>query len=147
MVTKCNPIASHRQLHVTQCAGNISYPHPRVSPVPKSQAMRRTFDILKAKTKLDESGKSYADLAKPLGYERQAVGHWFRGRGEPSVQQMKIMAKELGCHWLELVTEETIVIYREDERRRVEAMRELGPDGLAELDAFLAFKAATKGKT
>lgn len=115
--------------------------------MPKSQSMRRTFDILKARALLDGSGKSYADLAKPLGFERQAVGHWFRGRGEPSVQQMKIMAAELGCHWLEMVTDDTIVVYREDERRRVQAMRELGADALSELDAFLAFKAASKNKT
>lgn len=109
----------------------------------KSQAVRRTFDILKARARLDALGKSYADLAKPLGYERQAVGHWFRGRGEPNVQQMKIMAKELGCHWLELVTDDTMVIYTEEERKRVEAMRGLSDSELAELDAFLAFKHAT----
>lgn len=111
-----------------------------------SHPVRRTFDIVKAKAKLAEANKSYADLARPLGYERQAVGHWFRGRGEPTVQQMKIMAKELGCHWLELVTDDTLVIYREEERRRVERMRGLSAQDLAELDAFLAFKEAkTRG--
>lgn len=114
--------------------------------MPKSQPVRRTFDIVKAKAILEKADKSYADLGRALGFERQAVGHWFRGRGEPSVQQMKIMAKELGCHWLELVTDDTMVIYREEERARVERMRNLAPGDLAELDAFLAFKASVKGR-
>lgn len=113
--------------------------------MPPSHPPIRTFDIVKAKAKMSASGKSYVDLAKPLGYERQAVGHWFRGRGEPSVQQMKIMAKEMGCHWLELVTDDAMVVYEEKELKRVERMRKLSADDLSELDAFLAFKAASKG--
>lgn len=104
--------------------------------------MRRTFDILKAQAKMKETGKSYADLGRALGMQRQAVGHWFRGRGEPSVQQMKVMADELGCHWLELADEKTMVVYREEERQRVERMRHLTPEALAQLDAFLEFQAA-----
>lgn len=113
----------------------------KMSP-PPSHPVRPTFDIVKAKTFLDRSGKSYAAIARALGFERQAVGHWFRGRGEPSVQQMKVMADELGCHWLELVTDDTLVVYREDERQRLERMRQLDDAALSELDAFLAFKAA-----
>ncbi len=109
-----------------------------------SQPVRRTFDIVKAKAKLDASGRTYVDLGKRLGVTRQAVGHWFRERGEPDVQQMKIMADELGCHWLELVTDDTLVVYREDERKRLEQMRQLPAEALAELDAFLAFKAAAR---
>ncbi len=109
----------------------------------KSQPVRRTFDIVKARAKLDAAGKSYADLGRALGMNRQGVGHWFRNRGEPSVEQMKGMARELGCHWLELVTDDALVVYREDERARVEKMRALDDAALAELDAFLAFKAAS----
>lgn len=110
-----------------------------------SQSVRRTFDKLKAKAKMDLAGKSYADLGRALGMQRQAVGHWFRDRGEPNVQQMKLMAEELGCHWLELVDDDAIVVFREEEARRVERMRALSPDALAELDAFLSFKAQTSG--
>jgi transcriptional regulator with XRE-family HTH domain len=102
--------------------------------------MQRLFDIVKAEDWLARTGKNRSDLARALGYERQAVGHWFRGRGEPNVQQMKVMAKELGCHWLELATEETIVVYQDEERARVEKIRALSKEELAELDAFLAFK-------
>lgn len=110
--------------------------------MPPSHPVRRTFDIVKAKERMTRAGLTYADLAKPFGFERQAIGHWFRGRGEPSVQQMKVLAEQLGCHWLELVTDETIVVYKDVERARVEAMRNLDPASIAELDAFLAFKAA-----
>lgn len=106
------------------------------------QTLRRTFDILKAETKREQAGKSYADLARALGMKRQGVGHWFRGRGEPSVQQMKVMAEELGCHWLELADENTTVVYAEEERKRLERMRKLTPEALVMLDAFLESEAA-----
>lgn len=108
------------------------------------QTVRRTFDKVKARAKMDAAKKSYADLGRALGVERQTVGHWFRDRGEPSVQQMKAMAQELGCHWLELVDESTMVVYQEAERARVERMRQLSADELAKLDAFLAV-AASRG--
>lgn len=146
MVTHGNPFRAIRQPHVTRPVAKLFCHSERAFQVKKSQSVRHTFDILKAKAKLAEAGKTYADLAKPLAYERQAVGHWFRGRGEPNVQQMKIMAKELGCHWLDLVTDDTTVIYRDDELKRVEAIRTLTAGDLAELDAFLAFKAATQVK-
>lgn len=98
---------------------------------------RRTFDKIKARAKMDAADKSYADLGRALGLERQAVGHWFRDRGEPSVQQMKAMATELGCHWLELVDEEAVVVYKEEERRRLIRMRALSPEAQAKMDAFL----------
>lgn len=102
-----------------------------------NQPLRPTFDKIKAREKMDAAGKSYADLGRALGMERQAVGHWFRDRGEPNVKQMKAMAAELGCHWLELVNEDAMVVYREDERQRIARTRALTPQQLAKLDAFL----------
>src|SRR3546814_8044378 len=102
-----------------------------------NRPLRPTFDKIKAREKMDAAGKSYADLGRALGMGRQTVGHWFRDRGEPSVKQMKAMGDELGCHWLELVNEETMVIYRADERRRIARTRALTPQQLAKLDAFL----------
>jgi|SRR5690606_18168835 len=106
------------------------------------QTVRRTFDKVKATAKMEAAGKSYADLGRAAGVTRQAVGHWFRDRGEPTVQQMKAMARELGCHWLELVDENAVVVYQEQERARLERMRKLSPDELAKLDAFLAVAAS-----
>ncbi len=106
-----------------------------------SHPLRPTFDKIKAREKMDAAGKSYADLGRALGVERQAVGHWFRDRGEPSVQQMKMMAAELGCHWLEMVDEETTVVYAQAERDRLARMRALTPAALAKLDAYLEVEA------
>lgn len=110
-----------------------------------SQPVRPTFDKIKARAKMDAAGKSYADLGRALGIERQAVGHWFRDRGEPSVQQMKLMAAELGCHWLELVDENAMVVYRAEERARLERLRTLSPEALAKLDAYLDVEAPKGG--
>lgn len=140
MGTNCNHVAPACQPHVTFLIGNLLYPQLKSRNMPTSQPMQRLFDIVKAEDWLARTGKNRSDLARALGYERQAVGHWFRGRGEPNVQQMKVMAKELGCHWLELATEETIVVYQDEERARVEKIRALSKEELAELDAFLAFK-------
>ncbi|MGH8171816.1 MAG: helix-turn-helix domain-containing protein [Rhodanobacteraceae bacterium] len=111
-----------------------------------AQQLLAVFDIAKAEALRRKAGNpSYAAIAAAMGLKsRQAVGHWFRGRGEPDVRQMKLMAEALHCHWLELVTDETVVVYREDELRRVEQMRSLDAEGLAELDAYLAFKRSLK---
>lgn len=101
------------------------------------QPVRHTFDRVKATARMKAAGKSYADIARPLGMTRQAVGHWFRGRGEPDVQQMKSMAQTLGCHWLELVDEETTVVFQQSERERLGRIRRLSPEALAKLDDFL----------
>jgi hypothetical protein len=54
------------------------------------------------------------------------------------------MAQALGCHWAELLTDEAFVIWKKEEMVRVDRMRHLSPEELAELDAFLAFKTAKK---
>lgn len=36
------------------------------------------FDIERAKAAMKRLGYTYAAVARELGYERQAVGHWFR---------------------------------------------------------------------
>lgn len=150
MVTEGNRCRPACQGHVTSLNGNLRYPRSASVPRPVSKTVRpsagkvQTFDIAKAIAKREAAGKSYADLGRALGLERQTIGHWFRRRGEPNVQQMKALAKELGCHWLELVTEETTVIHRQDEAERVKRMRQLGADQLRELDDFLAFKIAQR---
>src|SRR5690606_17305484 len=95
------------------------------------------FDRVKVKALMKAAGKSYADIARPLGMTRQAVGHWFRGRGEPERWQLKSMAQTLGCHWLELVDEESTVLFQQSERDRVAKIRRLSPEALAKLDDFL----------
>lgn len=144
MATDRNHVTGICQRHVTDAVDNLLFPLRQAALRLKSHPVRPLFDTLKAKALMLDAGKNMSDLARALGYERQAVGHWFRGRGEPTVQQMKVMARELGCHWLELATEETFVVYREDERKRLERMRALDTASLAELDAFLAFQESKK---
>ena len=145
-VTHGNPLFPASQPHVTRLNGSLLLPSFRRHAVPTSHPLRKTFDIVKAEAMRERAGNpSYAKIAAAMGLKaRQTVGHWFRGRGEPDVQQMKGMAKVLGCHWLELVTDDTLVVYREDERRRLEQIRALGDGDLRELDAYLAVKAAAK---
>jgi transcriptional regulator with XRE-family HTH domain len=110
----------------------------------KSQPTTRTFDILKAQKLLAVSGKGYPELGDALGLTRQAVGHWFRGRGEPDVQQMKKMAEVMGCHWLDLCTDETTVLYLQDEREHMAAWRALSPDAKALFSRAIAAEAEKK---
>lgn len=104
----------------------------------------KLFDVGKAKAALKAAGKSYADIGRALGMERQAIGHWFRDRGEPTMRQLKAMADAIGVHWLELVNEETLVVWQEEERRRVERIRSLTPEEKAKLDAWLELNTAQK---
>lgn len=145
-VTDGNPSRHGSQPRVTHLNGNLALPSLGPPSVPTSQRMRKTFDIVKAEEMRARAGNpSYAKIAAALGLKtRQSVGHWFRGRGEPDVQQMKGMAKVLGCHWLELVTDDTVIVYREDERDRLQMIRQMSEQDLEELDAYLAVKAASR---
>ena len=146
MSAKCQP-------RVTALAGNLMYPAANAPHMPTSQPLRRAFDIIKAEAirrrpeNLQENGDpiAYAEIARRIGLKsRQAVGHWFRGRGEPSVQQMKDMAQVLGCHWLELVTDEATVLYREEDIARHQKVGQLSPAQREELDRFIEFQLANK---
>lgn len=103
-----------------------------------SQSVIPTFDRMKAKAKLQDSGKSQAEVARDLGYERQTVGHWLRGRSDPDMQQLAQLARSLGCHWLELVNDEATVINDPEEARRVQRIRKASPERRALIDAILA---------
>lgn len=104
----------------------------------QSHPVARTFDIIKTKALMDKAEKTYVDLGEALGTTRQAVGHWFRGRGEPSVQQMKKIAEVLGVHWLELCTEETTVLFQQAERDHMNAWRELTPETRSLVEQIIA---------
>ena len=138
MVTHGNRSGRRRQQVVTAAAVKLVFPRQRSFAVAKSQPAIPTFDILKAKAKIAASGKSVAAIARGMGLERQTVGHWLRGRGEPNMKQMHEMARQLGCHWLELVNENATVVNDPVERARVEAIRAAGPEMQAMIDRLLA---------
>lgn len=140
MVTHGNPYFSRCQLRVTGCVGNLLFPLAAIRR--QSHSMQPIFSIIKAEALRTHAGNpSYAAIAAAMGLKsRQAVGHWFRGRGEPDVQQMKKMAAILHCHWLELVTDETKVLFRQEDIDRQAKIDSLTNEARAELDAFLAFK-------
>lgn len=114
-------------------------PAPLPLPVPSvSQPVAPSFDRLKAAAKIKASRhNSVAAVARELGYERQTIGHWLRGRGEPDMQQLHALAKALDCHWLELVNEDATILNDPTEKRRVERMRALDPAKLALIDSLL----------
>lgn len=102
-----------------------------------SQSPTPTFDILKAKAKIAGSRRSVAAIARAMGLERQTVGHWLRGRGEPNMKQLHKLAQELGCHWLELVTDDATVVNDPAEKTRLERIRAASPAIQAMIDRLL----------
>ncbi len=56
------------------------------------------------------------------------------------MQQMKDMAKVMGCHWLELVTDDAFVVFRDDEVEHFQQWRQLTEAQRAEVDNFIKFK-------
>ncbi len=85
--------------------------------------MRPTWNKLRAKERMDALEMSYADLARLLGYERQAVGHWFRDRGAPSMKDMHRIAAALGINVAELISEDAEIAVGEAQRSVVRLMK------------------------
>lgn len=54
------------------------------------------------------------------------------------MKQLHQMAKELGCHWLELVNENATIVNDPAEKARLDAIRAAGPDMQAMIDRLLA---------
>ena len=102
-----------------------------------SHSTRPMFDKVAAAAKIKAAGLSVAAVARSLGYERQTVGHWLRGRGEPDMRQLHAMATAIGCHWLELVNADATVVNDDLERLRIERIRSLSAEKLALIDAML----------
>ena len=105
-----------------------------------SQSAQPVFDRLKARAKIKAAGKNPSKVAKEMGYERQTVGHWLRGRGEPTMKQIYEMAQKINCHWLELVSDDATILNDPVEKARVERMRALDPATLALIDSLLVAK-------
>lgn len=92
--------------------------------------MSQTWNKLKTEQLRKRADVSYADLGRAMSPQlgRQAVGHWFRGRGEPDMKQIKAMAARIGCHWLELVSDDATVATDQESVEVVNLMRDMSPE-------------------
>lgn len=105
--------------------------------------MTQTWAKDVARERMQALKLTYADVARYLGYERQAVGHWFRGRGNPSVQDLKKMAQLLQMDVAELISPDAIIANNETERETIKSMRDLTS---AEAEMVRWFAASLKAK-
>lgn len=100
--------------------------------------MASNWNIQAAQALIERLNLAYADIARALDVNRQTVGHWFRGRGEPSVRDLKRMAKVLGVDVSELISDDAIVANDETERSVIRDMRTLDAKQRELLQIFLA---------
>ncbi len=65
--------------------------------------------IIQAKKLMRNQGVTQKDLASAMGKStRGAVGHYFTGRSQPTLKQLKSLAKYLGITLAELVDPENV---------------------------------------
>lgn len=91
--------------------------------------MGQNWDKLKTDQLIKARGLGYGEIGRALRppMTRQGVGHWFRGRGEPDMMQIKQMASRLGVHWIELVNEKATLINDPLEAELLIDFRDLSP--------------------
>lgn len=90
--------------------------------------MRSFWDKLKAQGRIDALGLSYAAIGRKLGYSRQAVGHWFRGRSDPTMKDLHRLAEMLGVPVMELLTEDAEIAVTEPQQDVVRLMKDVPLD-------------------
>jgi len=77
----------------------------------------------RARGLLKEKGFTYVDIAKELGYSKSGVGHYLTGTREPSIQQIKDIAKLCGVSVSELLGDDALFISDEREKKLIELFR------------------------
>ena len=101
--------------------------------------MGSTFNTTEAAARMRRRRLTYADIGRVVGKTRQAVGHWFRNRGEPDVDDIKKMAPLLGVHWVELVQDGAVIANSPVEIEIVKGARELDARKLEQLRQYVRF--------
>ena len=81
-----------------------------------------------ARTLLKERNMTYADLAAILNVTTGTVGHWMVGRREPTLEQIKTIAKVLDKSVSELCGEDFYFLTDQAERDVINTWRSLTPD-------------------
>ena len=79
----------------------------------------------KARAGLKARGVRYIDLATRLGCTEGAVGHYLRGRREPSVETLRIIAEAAGLSLSEMVGDDPRFVAESSEVRLIDAFRSL----------------------
>lgn len=82
----------------------------------------------KARLALKAKGIRYLDLAAVLGCTEGAVGHYLRGRREPTVDTLRIIAEQAGLSLSEMVGDDPRFIADPDEKRLIDTFRGLSDE-------------------
>lgn len=88
----------------------------------------------KAKALLKAKQVKYADVAEALCVGESAVGHYLNGRREPSIDQVRTIARMAGVSMSELVGEDAYFLVNRTERGLIDDFRGLS-DGEREMAA------------
>ena len=83
---------------------------------------------VKAKAALKEQGLIYEDVARQLHITYSAVGHYLAGRREPSLEQVKTIARMVDKSISELCGEDAYFVVKIDEQRLLDAFRHLSEE-------------------
>jgi transcriptional regulator with XRE-family HTH domain len=79
----------------------------------------------KARLALKAKGIRYLDLAAVIGCTEGAVGHYLRGRREPTVETLRIIAEQAGLSLSDMVGDDPRFIADADEKSLIDAFRKL----------------------
>ena len=86
---------------------------------------RRIPWYMKAKAALKDCGLIYEDVARELHITVSAVGHYLAGRREPSLEQVRTIARMVDKSISELCEEDAYFVVKTDEQRLLDAFRHL----------------------
>lgn len=111
--------------------------------------MGQNWDKLKTDQLIKARGLSYGDIGRALRppVTRQGVGHWFRDRGEPDMEQIKQMASRLGVHWIELVDEKATLVNDPVEAELLTDYRELDQAEREQARDYMNFLRSKRGQS
>ena len=90
-----------------------------------------------ARALLKDRDMTYADLAAILNVTTGTVGHWMVGRREPTLEQVKAIAKVVDKSVSELCGEDVYFLTNQAERDVIDTWRSLAPDQRALLARML----------
>ena len=82
----------------------------------------------KARIALRDAGVRFEDVATATGVTRSAVGHWLSGRREPSVEELRTIAKMAGLSLDQMVGDDPRFLISDLDKALFDAVRQLPDD-------------------